>query len=50
MKPWYRGKEVLINKAFDLTYKENIKKSREAMTFIVDTMKLSASNYSIERS
>ena len=36
----YRGKEVPINKVFDLTHKENIKKAREAITPIADTLKL----------
>ena len=36
----YRGKEVPINKVFDSTHKENIKKAREAITPIVDTLKL----------
>ena len=36
----YRGKEVSINKVFDSTHKENIKKAREAITPIVDTLKL----------
>ena len=35
-----RGKEVPINKVFDSTHKENIKKAREAITPIVDTLKL----------
>ena len=50
MELWYRGKEVLINKGFDLTHKENIKKTREAITPNVDTVKLCVSKYSIERS
>ena len=36
----YRGKEVPINKIFDSTHKENIRKAREAITPIVDTLKL----------
>ena len=36
----YRSKEVPINKVFDSTHKENIKKAREAITPIVDTLKL----------
>ena len=36
----YRSKEVPINKIFDSTHKENIKKAREAITPIVDTLKL----------
>ena len=36
----YRGKEVPINKVFDSTHKENIKKAREAITPIVDSQKL----------
>ena len=35
---------------FDLTYKENFKITREAMTPIVDLVKLCTSKYSIERS
>ena len=35
-----RGKEVPINKVFDSTHKENIKKAREAITPILDTLKL----------
>ena len=31
MKLWYRGKEFLIKKVFHLTYKENIKKSKEVL-------------------
>ena len=42
--PWMklrdRGKEVIMNKVFDLTLNENIKKIRESITLIVDTMKL----------
>ena len=33
----YRGKEVPINKVFDSTHKENIKKAREAITPIAGT-------------
>ena len=36
----YIGKEVLINKVFDSTHKENIKKAREAINPIVETLKL----------
>ena len=36
----YGGKEVPINKIFDSTHKENIRKAREAITPIVDTLKL----------
>ena len=36
----YRSKEVPINKVFDSTHKENIKKAREAITPIVDTWKI----------
>ena len=50
MKLWYRGKDVLINKMFDLTHKENVEKTREATTPIIDTVKLCPSKYSIERS
>ena len=31
MKLWYRGKEILIKKVFDLTHKENIEKNKEAL-------------------
>lgn len=31
IKLWYGGKKVLINKMFDLTLKENNKKTREAL-------------------
>ena len=37
---WYRCKEVLMNQVFDSTHKENIKKTREFITAIVDTKKL----------
>ena len=46
----YRGKEVLINKLFDSTHKVYNKKTREVITSFVDTVKLRASKYSIERS
>ena len=36
----YRGKEVPRNKVFDSIHKERIKKAREAITPIVDTLKL----------
>ena len=36
----YRGKKVPINKVFDSKYKENIKKARQAIAPIVDTLKL----------
>ena len=36
-----RGKEVPKNKVFDSTHKESIKKTRGAITPIVDTLKLS---------
>ena len=36
----YRVKEVVINKVFDSTHKENIRKARKAITPIVDTLKL----------
>ena len=43
------GTEVLIKKGFHLTHKNNIKKkTRETITLIVDTMKISASKYSTE--
>ena len=35
-----RGKEVPINKVFHSTHKENIKKAREAITPIADTLRL----------
>ena len=57
MKLWYKGKEILIKKVFHLStkgkYLENqgsIKKTREAITPIVDTVKLCNSKSSIERS
>ena len=50
MELWYRGKEVLINWVIDSTHKENIKKTREAITPIADAKKLCVSKYSIERS
>ena len=36
----YSGKEVSINKVFDSTHNENVKKAKEAITPIVDTLKL----------
>ena len=39
----YRGKVVPINKVFDSTRKENIKKATEDITSIVDTLKLCGS-------
>ena len=36
----YSGKEVPINKVFDSTHNENVKKAKEAITPIVDTLKL----------
>ena len=53
MKLWYRGKEVLKKKVFNLTYEENqgsIKKTRESITPIADTVNLGPSKYFIERS
>ena len=50
MKLRLTGKEVLINKVFDLTHKEKIKETRKAITPIVDTVKLCGSKYDIERS
>ena len=50
MELWYRNKEVLINKESGLENKENIKKAKEAITPILDTVKLNASKFSIERS
>ena len=57
MKLWYRGEEVIIKKVFYLTHKENIKKTkgsikktREAVAPSLDTVKLCASKYYIERS
>ena len=39
----YRRKEVSINKVFDLTHKENIKKAEKANTPIADNLKLCVS-------
>ena len=50
VKLWYRGNKVLIYKVFHLTHKQNIKKTREAITPIADTAELCASKYSIESS
>ena len=53
MKLWYRGKEVLKKKVFNLTYEEiqgSIKKTRESITPIADTVNLGPSKYFIERS
>ena len=50
MKLWYRDKEVLLNKVFDLPHKKNDKKIKEAITHIADTVKLCASKHFIERS
>ena len=36
----YSGKKVPINKVFESTHKENIKKAKEAITPIADTLKL----------
>ena len=36
----YRGKKVSINKVFDSTHKESIKKARKGITPIVDSLKL----------
>ena len=36
----YRGKKNLVKKVYDLKSKEKIKKAREAITYIVDTVKL----------
>ena len=44
MKLWYRGKDVLINKIFDLTHEEIVQKTTEAITPITDTVKLYPSN------
>ena len=46
---WFRGSEILIKKLFQLTHKENIKKTREAVTSSLDTVKLCGSKYYIER-
>ena len=40
MKRWYWGKEVLINKVLDSTYKDKIKKAREHIIPVVDTVTL----------
>ena len=45
----YRGKKVLINKVFDLTHKQNIKITREAITPIVYTLRPCTSKYFMER-
>ena len=57
MKLTLTGKEILIKKVFHLTHKENIeenkgstKKTGEAITPIIDTLKLYDSKYPIERS
>ena len=58
MKMWCRGEEFLIKKVIHLTHKENIekvkqgsvKKTKEAITSIADTVRLRASQYSIGRS
>lgn len=39
LKLWYGGKEVLINKVFDSTRKVNDRKTREAITSFIDTLK-----------
>ena len=39
----YQRKEVSINKVFDLTHKENIKKAKRANTIIGDNLKLCVS-------
>ena len=49
MKLWYRGKDELLSKMFDLTHKEIVEKTREAITPIIDTVKLCPSKYSIAR-
>ena len=36
----YRGKKNLVTKVYDLKSKEKIKKAGEAITYIVDTVKL----------
>ena len=40
----------LWNRIFCLTHKQNIKKTREEITLILDTAKLRVSKYSIDRS
>ena len=40
MKLWYKCKEVLINQVFYSTHKQNIKKTKETITPIVDTKRL----------
>ena len=47
LRLWYRGER---KKIFHLTHKESIKKTKEAMTPSLDTVKLCASKYYIERS
>ena len=36
----YKGREVPVNKMVDSNYKTNVKKAREAIAPIVDTVKL----------
>ena len=50
MKLWYRGKEILLNEVFDLTHKENIRKTKDAITPIANTPKLCALKYYVDRS
>ena len=44
--PWMK----LWNRVFYLTHKKNIKKTREVITLILDTVKLCVSKYSTNRS
>ena len=46
----FKGEDHPNNKVFDSTHKKNIKKTREAITPIVDAVKFCASKHSIERS
>ena len=44
----YKGREVPVNKMVDSNYKTNVKKAREAIAPIVDTVMLMwASKYSV---
>ena len=45
-----RNEEVLINKRFGSTYKDEVNKTRKAMTSIAVTVKLCASKHSIDTS
>ena len=45
-----RNEKVLINKSFDSTYKDEVNKTRKAMTSVAVTVKLCASKHSIDTS